>query len=232
MGCRKITEFHPGPGKGVCKHRAHAMPRAKSQNPVLVTAPRLRFTSLKRGAAVRISNDELGYELEAPVEFVEFLKFFRKPRKLSELQKNFEGVPDDVLRLLTERSLLIGTEQRDLFRHGSIHQSVETAIGHAMTVAQAVDAKPSKGPRFAILGAGIDSGAGGDGGARHGPSAIRRNCPLRFSTLDPRGLPDPKKKIPTVWDLEFHRRVDLGAVEVRDLGDVHHVTGESNAEFG
>jgi len=193
---------------------------------VLVVAPRLTFT--KRPCGVLIRNGELGSELEAPLEVVEVLKLFRKPQRIEALKKADRRLPDDVLALLVSRFLLVPIELRDVLRHGAIRASDELPVGHFSTVSGLLDPKSQAkaARRFAVMGACVDVGARGEGGARHGPDAIRKAFPLRLARSK------PKAKLPTVYDLEFHRRIDLGTLELRDLGNVHYVTGESNEAFG
>ncbi len=195
------------------------------QNELLCTFPRIETSALKNGQ-VRIRNAEFGVVLDAPLSMLEVLKFFRRPKRVSALRKEYEGVPIEILEHLKEHFLLFQEPESTIFANVSVRRTLKTSVGRSVTINELSTKPPSKNQRrIAVFGAGVDMAAEGDGGARHGPKAIRAVFPIAVAR--------PKTGKPsTAWDLEYRRRTGMGGLDVVDVGDVQLFVGESSSQFG
>ncbi len=92
---------------------------------------------------------------------------------------------------------------------------------------------------IAVLGAPCEVGAGGEGGARHGPGLIRSRFPAAryFGSSEAGAQPFASRDLADLrpaqlLDVDGRRSFPVGALTVLDLGSVVYRLGESLADFG
>jgi len=176
---------------------------------------------------VLIRNGSFLVDLEAPVEMVEVLRFFRAPRRASEVMSEYDGIDMEVLQHLVDHFILYRPSEAEIFAFGALIRPAQP-IGGFLSIKDLPPPAEARATRFLIFGAPVDLGAAGYGGARHGPEAIRAACTMRLGALGRKATEGGT----AAWDFETHQRHDLTQLEVSDLGDVSYTPGESNGDFG
>ena len=157
--------------------------------------PGLEISPDGDGAVVR--NPVMGYEVTAPKVLVDLLERARVPRTAREL-----GLSPETLAMLRRRYLLLAEEELAHLGSG-VHHPVDRPLGVPLAISELERAEG-----VVFVGAPID--AGGGLGARKGPELIRRAYPM----------PAHGQLPPRVLDYELRREVDMGSLNVWDLGDV------------
>jgi hypothetical protein len=141
----------------------------------IVTFPDLSIS--ERPDTLEISNTVLGSVLEAPRYAMEVLEFFRTARTVEEvLQHTTRARPamQPLVDSLRQAHILVRAEELEALEGGLLRPSSEP-VGAACSIQQFLRMSPP--PHAVIIGAPIDIATGGRGGARHGPSEIRKYMP-------------------------------------------------------
>jgi agmatinase len=180
---------------------------------VTSTEPRFQvFPGLQieaNGEAWRICNPVMGYDMPAPAGLIELIERARQPQTAAAL-----GTNPETLATLLQRYLLIAEDEAEIVGRG-VQLQVERPLGEPLALAQL---ERCEGVVF--VGAPID--AGGGLAARRGPDLIRRAYPMPWRT----------DAAPKVLDFEYRREVDVGSLELRDVGDVPWFPNDGLDRYG
>lgn len=176
-------------------------------DPPLIRFPDLRVDPLRGG--VRVQNLAHATHIECSRDTLTLLDFFREPRTRRELAAA-HSVDAEAIDELIRQAILVPAADLDLLRTGLLAEA-RPSLGRSCHL---VDLWREARGGFAIIGVPSDRGAGGDPGARHGPTQIRSAFPVRL---------DREGSFPAeVLDHDFERRHRTAQLQLLDLGDVQH----------
>lgn len=197
----------------------------------LVAFPGLRIR--ERDETFEISNEVLGSRVEVSRNVLEVLGFFSAPHTPEECLRHHRGSRtqvDAAIRDLRDAHVLVRVEELPALE-GGLLRPAEQPVGGAGTVAELLEAATP--PDAVVIGVPVDIATGARGGARHGPSEIRRHMPRIFACpgapARDRGHEGRRARL---VDFDFRRTYVSRLPLVRDLGDVAYTPGESNDLVG
>ncbi len=171
-----------------------------------------------------MSNSAHGSHVEASLDVLEILEFFREPASLDEFFATFQvdpGVLDDLRR----QAILVDPAALDLLRGGLLEGAPKPFGAKVNLFDLSLESLPrGRDATFAVFGAPFERGITCEGGARGGPGAIRDAMPI---ATDPDGLLEP-----TLLDVNARRRIATAGVRVLDLGDLQGLPQEGLDALG
>jgi arginase family enzyme len=160
--------------------------------------------------AFTLYNPGHGTSLEVAAESRELvedvLAGFEKPTSLAAFSRDHEDVPDELLVLMARSGMLVQPRELPFLEHGFL-KPTPNPIGAAWTWSDLPEA--AEPGTWVTLGVPVDFAAAGVGGARQGPTEIRKV--VNGSLLTGEG---------EVVDYEFQRLYPAFAPRLADLGDV------------
>ncbi|HTJ41083.1 MAG TPA: arginase family protein [Kofleriaceae bacterium] len=183
--------------------------------PRYVQAPNLRITHA--GDRLTIENVVHFTALSLHSAITEVLAVFTEPAPLAAVHEAFDGFSDDVLAELVDALILIDERDLELFRYGSL-RAAKQPVGAPATLRSI--RRDARADTFVVLGAPVDLAAAYRAGARLGPDELRAH------------VGEIVRPAAELMDLDRRRLYDVGALGVRDLGDVYYQRGESLDAFG
>lgn len=193
----------------------------------LVAFPGLNV--LDRGDTLEITNGTLGSSVRISRSVAQALTFFDRPRTAEEFFDQAMGPRAEwrtVVQRLLDAHVLVRIDELAALEGGLLHPAAQP-IGVSCTL-QEFAAMP-KAPDAVVIGAPVDVATGARGGARHGPSEIRRNMPRFFAST---GIGPRSRSRAQLVDFDFRRTYIARVPTVRDLGDIAFTPGESNDLVG
>ncbi|RSV44151.1 arginase family protein [Sphingomonas sp. ABOLD] len=189
-------------------------PLADMVDTVFVTVPGLRI--IDRGETISVANLAAGTEKSFHRDIVELLEFFARPRPLHEWFGRAQAQARDVPTAI-RHALLVAADQ--------LLTQTAAAIGGPLTLSKLLE--PGSKPDIVLFGAPTDVASSGRGGARAGPSEIRRHAQVPFAAPSAAAGKDR-----VCLDFEMRRSYAASLPSVGDLGDVAGLVGEGIASYG
>jgi arginase family enzyme len=148
----------------------------------------------------------LDVELESSELVESVLRGFAKPRAVAAFVEANPDVPGELLTLMVRSGFVVELDELPFLEHGFLRPTAQP-IGMALSWSDLPDAAAPGA--WLVIGVPVDMSAAGSGGARHGPSEIRKV--VNGSLLTGEG---------DVVDYEFKRFYPALTTLVADLGDV------------
>lgn len=171
--------------------------------PNLVRVPREDggFTLYNPGHGTSLDVEEESSELVAAV-----LSGFARPISVAAFFRAHRGFPSELLVLMVRAGMVVEVEELPFLEHGFLKPAANP-LGVAWTWSDLPEAADPG--TWVVVGAPVDMSAAGQGGARHGPSEIRKV--VNGALLTGAG---------EVVDYEFKRLYRELSPKLADLGDV------------
>lgn len=148
----------------------------------------------------------LDVEPESSELVQEVLAGFTEPRTVTAFLGSHPDVPDELLTLMVRSGFVVELDELSFLEHGFLRPTAQP-IGVALSWSDLPDAATPGA--WVVVGVPVDMSAAGSGGARHGPSEVRKV--VNGSLLTGEG---------DVVDYEFKRFYPALSPLVADLGDV------------
>ena len=171
--------------------------------PNLVRVPREDggFTLYNPGHGTSLDVEEGSSELVAAV-----LSGFAEPTRIAAFLRAQRGFPTELLLLMVRSGMVVEVEELPFLEHGFLRPAAHP-LGAAWTWSDVPDAADPD--TWVVVGVPVDMSSAGQGGARHGPSEIRKV--VNGALLTGEG---------EVVDYEFKRLYRTCSPKLADLGDV------------